>query len=334
MLFRHLNASAALNLERYKDIDHFHDSERYVRAESVPLRVGDFSVLRATLALPSSTLSLVRTFPRIVDGFELAGRLLIVLPMDGIVSARINGDEIGQSLLLLRGRPSCTIYEPEGRIVAILSIRPEAVDGRWPDIGCGHLLLHLPPPRLARLRMLVGNILEAAAEAPDAARDMLGRMEETLLAVLCEAVWLSEIRRSGCAASAKRYKAIVDRVDDIIHANPAGDLSCEQLAEAIGTSVRTLQTAAQHVCGSGVHQYSRLRRLWSVRQQLRSGPSGLTVKASALAWGFSHMGEFSAIYQAAFGELPSHTLANAKLGGNAPEREARCGLARRLASLQ
>ncbi len=332
MLFRHLNTSAALDLERYRDIDHFHDSERYVRADSVPLRACDFSVLRATLAMPSTILSLVRTFPRIITGFELSGRLLIVLPMDGVTSARINGDEIGQSLLLLKGSPNCTIYEPEGRLVAILSIRPEALDGRWPDIASGHLLLRLPPPRLARLKMLVGSILETAAEAPDAMRDMLGRMEEALLAVFCEATWLSEIRRTGWAASATRYKAIVDRVDDIVYANPAGDLSCERIAEAIGISVRTLQTAAQSVCGSGVHQYSRLRRLWSVHRHLRTGPSGLTVKASALAYGFSHMGEFSAIYHAVFGELPSQTLASAKLGGGAPERGARCGPVRRPAS--
>ncbi len=334
MLFRRLNASPALSLERYKDIDHFRDSERYVRAESVPLQAGDFSVLRATLALPSSTLSLVQTFPRIINGFELAGRLLIVMPMDGVTSARINGDGIGQSLLLLKGSPNCTIYEPEGRLVAILSIRQEALDGRWPDIGCGHLLLRLPPPRLARLKMLVGSILEAAAEAPNVMRDMLGRMEKALLGVFCESVWLAEIRRTGCAASAMRYKAIVDRVDDIVYADPTGNLSCERLAEAMGISVRTLQTAAQHVCGSSVHQYSRLRRLWSVRQQLRSGPSGLTIKASALAWGFSHMGEFSAIYQAAFGELPSHTLASAKLGGGAPKRERRRGPVWRPASPQ
>ncbi len=324
MLFRHLNASPALCLQRYEDVDHFRDSERHVRAESVPLRSGEFSIVRATLPLASSTLSLIRTFPRIVNGYELAGRLVAVLPMDDVVSARINGDEIGQSLLLIRGNPNCTVYEPEGQLVAILSVGPKAVDGRWLDFDSGYLLLHLPPPLLAHLKMLMQSMLETAAEAPDAMRGMRGRMEKALLATLSEAIWFGEIRRAGCAASAARYKTIVDRVDDLIHVDPAGDLSCERLAEAIGISVRTLETAAQFVCGSGVHQYSRLRRLWSVRQQLRTGPSGLTVKASALAYGFSHMGEFSATYQAVFGELPSHTLVKAQLGGSVTGRKVRC----------
>jgi transcriptional regulator GlxA family with amidase domain len=62
--------------------------------------------------------------------------------------------------------------------------------------------------------------------------------------------------------------------------------------------VRTLQKAAFSVCGSGVYHYSRLRRLWSVRRQLRTGAPGLTVKASALAHGFWHQSEFSKAYRA------------------------------------
>ena len=58
--------------------------------------------------------------------------------------------------------------------------------------------------------------------------------------------------------------------------------------------------------------YSRLKRLWSVRRQLRNGAPGLTVKASALAHGFWHMSEFANIYRDTFGELASHTLASAR----------------------
>eukprot|EP01136_Pigoraptor_vietnamica_P044811 Opistho-1_new@21995 len=81
MLFENLPASPALKLERFEDVDHFHESERYANAESIPLRAGDFSVQRASLALPSCTLSLVRTFPRIINGYDFPGRLLVVVPM-------------------------------------------------------------------------------------------------------------------------------------------------------------------------------------------------------------------------------------------------------------
>ena len=121
MLFQRLNPSAALNLVNYADIDHFRESERYLHAESMPLVTGGLSVRRAVLSLPSCTLSLVRTFPRIISGYELAGRQAIVIPMNDISSARINGEQIGNAILMLKGNVPCTVYEPEGRLVAILS---------------------------------------------------------------------------------------------------------------------------------------------------------------------------------------------------------------------
>jgi AraC family ethanolamine operon transcriptional activator len=56
-----------------------------------------------------------------------------------------------------------------------------------------------------------------------------------------------------------------------------------------------------------------LKRLWSTRVQLMAGSSGLTVKAAALANGFWHMGEFSNVYKATFGEMPSETLARSRI---------------------
>jgi AraC family transcriptional regulator, ethanolamine operon transcriptional activator len=77
-------------------------------------------------------------------------------------------------------------------------------------------------------------------------------------------------------------------------------------------SARTLQTAVHRVCGVATQSYVRLRRLWLVRKQLRTGAPALTVKASALAHGFLHLGEFSETYRRTFGELPSATLGNAR----------------------
>ena len=138
------------------------------------------------------------------------------------------------------------------------------------------------------------------------ARDtLLAGLEETLSSAL-------KCRSSG-NDSLDRYKTIVDRVDELVGLAPI-DLSNEKLADAIGVSVRTLQKAAFSVCGSGIRHYSRLRRLWSVRRQLRTGAPGLTVRASALAHGFWHQSEFSSAYRAAFGELPSATLEQARMG--------------------
>lgn len=314
MLFRQLCASPALNLQHYADIDHFRESEQYARAESIPLGARNFSVMRATLSLPSCRLSLVRTFPRIITGYELSGRLLVVIPMNETSSTRVNGRAIGHSLILMRGNANCTVLEPEARLVSILSIDAAMLHQSWRDFDNGHLLFRLPAPELARLQALIGSMLQFAAREPAAmaAADVVERARDTLLAGLGEALCCAQRHESSGSESLDRYKVIVDRVDELVGLTPM-DLSNEKLADAIGVSVRTLQKAAFSVCGSGVYRYSRLRRLWSVRRQLRTGAPGLTVKASALAHGFWHQSEFSSAYRAAFGELPSTTLEQARM---------------------
>lgn len=311
MLFQRLCPSPALDLQRYADFDHFVESERYVRAESIPLTFRDFSATRATLCLPSCRLSLVRTFPRIIKGYELSDRLLVVIPMDGITSARVNGRAIGQSLIVMKGTANCTVFEPETRLVSILSIDAAVLRNRL-AFDDGHLLLLLTAAGLSRLQTLIISLLEAAAKEPAevTAADMPGKIQDRLLAGLDEALSCAERYEPG-GASLDRYKTIVDRIDELVGLTPI-DLSNQRLADAIGVSVRTLQKASLSICGSGVYHYSRLRRLWSVRHQLRTGAPGLTVRASALAHGFWHQSEFSNAYREAFGELPSRTLEQAR----------------------
>jgi AraC family ethanolamine operon transcriptional activator len=316
MLFRDLCVSPTLDLQRYVDIDHFHESERYAHAESIPLKAQEFSVVRASLSLPLCRLSLVRTFPRIINGYELSGRLIVVIPMNEVSSTRVNGRPIGQSLILLRGKANCTVLEPEGRLVAIMSVDGALSDRSLPGFVNGLLLARLPAAALARLQISIRGVLKFAATeaAVMTVADVLQKTQDTLLASVNEAFHAAQKYRSGGELTLDHYKGIVDQIDDLIGLNPI-DLNNERLADSIGASVRTLQTAARTICGSGLYRYSRLRRLWSVRRQLRTGAPSLTVKASALAHGFWHQSEFSAAYNAAFGELPSQTLKQARLSG-------------------
>jgi AraC family ethanolamine operon transcriptional activator len=310
-----LQSSPALSLERYADIDHFRESERYAGAESIPLRAGEFSVLRARLSLPFCGLSLLKTFPRLINGYELRGRMILVIPMDDVVSARVNGEPIGShSLLLFKGSANCTIHEPEGRYVAVVSIPNAGLDFGWGDFGDGHMLMRLQPLHVALLQRLIRNMLELASVQPDIIRspDVLQCLNKVLFtavdAAMCAGATFGLQRRG----TMDRYKDILDGIDAKLAVYPTEDLTCEALAAELGISARTLQTATQSICGTGAHHYRRLRRLWSVRGQLRTGAAGLTVKASALANGFSHMGEFSGIYRRAFGETPSQTLARSR----------------------
>ena len=317
MWFEKLRASAAMSLESYVDLDHFRESERYAQAESMPLSVKDFCAMRARLALPSCTLSLVRTFPRIINGFGLLDRLVIVVPMNDVSSTRLNGKPVGQSLILIKGQTSCTVVEPEGRLVAILSIA--RLDRGWSELSDGHRLLRLSPAGLAQLQLLIRSALEFAGTEADAFMPAGVResLQETLFAAFDEAVRCGLGQDRINAPALARYKMMVDRVDQLIALNPL-DASNEKLAEETGISLRTLQTASRAVTGLAVHRYSRLKRLWLVRRQLRSGAIGLTVKASAMAHGFWHVSQFTSAYRASFGELPSETLAQARRRAGTP----------------
>jgi len=311
MLFRNLHSSTSLELVRYANIDQFRESERYASAESIPLRAGNFAVLRASIALPSCSLSLVRTFPRIIKGYDLSGRLVIVVPMDDVTSTRVNGKDIGRSLVILKANANCTVYEPEGRLVAILSIRRNALAENWLTLDDGHCLLKLPDAALARLQMHIRSVFETAADHPQAIRT--DGTAETI-----ERALFSTFDAAMCAGhfdqheARTRYKSIVDHIERVISANQTSDIYFDSLAQEIGISTRTMHSAVNAVCGTSPLRYSQLRRLWAVRRQLRNGAPGLTVKASACAHGFWHMGDFSKLYRNMIGELPSQTLANAR----------------------
>ena len=313
MLFRDLCSSPALEIKRYQDIDEFRESERYAQAESIPITAQEFSVARATLSLPSCRLSLVRTFPRIINGYELSKRLVIVIPMDRVFSVRVNGRSVGQSLILLGGKVNCTVLEPEARLVAILSLEGALSGQNLPGLGNGPLLLQLSNAGLAQLQTTIRGLLRLAGSESITimTAEMLLAAQETLLASLNEACFWAETHQYSDQKPLDRYKRIVDQLDELIGSNVV-DLNNEKLADSIGVSVRTLHTAALTICGTGPFHYGRLRRLWSVRRQLRTGAPGLTIKATALAHGFWHLGDFSASYQVAFGELPSQTLKQAR----------------------
>ena len=79
------------------------------------------------------------------------------------------------------------------------------------------------------------------------------------------------------------------------------------LAIAAGVSIRALQSAFQQFKDTTPSDYWRQLRLEAVRRDfLVSGD--LTVSAVARRYGFVHMGHFSALYKAAFGELPNETI--------------------------
>lgn len=306
MSFQGLKPSSALELRSY-DIDHFGDSEKYAGASSMPLSAGSSAIMRARLSLPTLSLSLVRTFPRIIRGYQLAQAAAVVVPMDQVTSTRINGQPIGSSIVILKGGSDCLVYEPVGRLIGVVYLTPPACEP-WSRLD-GYHLLSPAPDVLASLRGLISATLETAAHDPDFMNEPTSRaaVEQSLLSAIDGVIQTSVDSRS-VAATTKGYLRIVAEMEKLIRQDLTIWHKTTEIAERVGVSVRTLQSATQAICGMSPHRYSRVLRLWSVRRQLRTGPGRRSVKACAIAHGFWHLSEFAASYRAAFGELPSETL--------------------------
>jgi AraC-like DNA-binding protein len=81
------------------------------------------------------------------------------------------------------------------------------------------------------------------------------------------------------------------------------------LSEVSGLRLRSLINAFQAVTGCSPMAYFKRERLSGVRQALqRPQPTRTRVIDVATAWGFWHMGHFTADYREMFGESPSETL--------------------------
>lgn len=100
----------------------------------------------------------------------------------------------------------------------------------------------------------------------------------------------------------------VKRAQDCIHANPSETLDMVSLSEISGCSYRTLQRGFIDAFGVTPRQYIRKVRLQSVRNELLSAESNLSVSAIARKWGFGHMGRFAQEYAQEFGERPTETV--------------------------
>lgn len=305
--FQGLKPSSALELQSY-DIDHFGDSERYAGASSMPLSAGSTAIMRARLSLPTLSLSLVKTFPRIIRGYQLAHAAALVVPMDHVTSTCINGQSIGSSIVILKGASDCLVYEPVGRLIGVVYLTPPKGEP-WSRLDDGYHLLSPASDVLASLRSLISTTLETAAHDPDFLNELTSQtvVEQSLLGAMDAAIRTSVDSRS-VHATTESYLRIVADMERLIRHDLTVWHKTTEMAERVGVSVRTLQSATQAICGMSPHRYSRVLRLWSVRRQLRIGPGRRSVKACAIAHGFWHLSEFAASYRAAFGELPSETL--------------------------
>ena len=124
--------------------------------------------------------------------------------------------------------------------------------------------------------------------------------------------------RSAIAAAGQTSTRppVIREVVEIIENDPQRPLTTTALADECHVSVRALQEGFRRHVGTTPMAYLRGVRLQRAHDALRAAdPQRETVSSIALAWGFTHLGRFSAAHTAKYGEPPARTLRCRSLWG-------------------
>lgn len=109
---------------------------------------------------------------------------------------------------------------------------------------------------------------------------------------------------------------VIKRAVELIEAHAAEPLTVEDIAEAVGISVRALQEGFRRFLDTTPMNHVRDVRLGRIRAELAvADPTCTTVSDIATRWGFLHAGRFAVLYRRRFGESPSATLRGWPVGG-------------------
>jgi AraC family ethanolamine operon transcriptional activator len=294
---------------RFTDIDEFRSSVRDLEVDFTPL-VRKISAEQTVLNLPGLSINFTKSFPRIIDARLAPNCTCIGFTMDDGMPIRFNGVERDHSAVTIGSHGAVySSVESVERQYASIVYTPAVDDRGWPQAGSNFRVFEITAASQYRLRELVRQVLSRAASfahdvdvrpASSAIRESMLAAGDSVFAEIVPARWASH-------ANSSRQFQIVRDIEAVLSGHMGEPVYSKQLAHQVGVSVRSMHDAVLRYRGMSLHRYLRLRRLWLVHKQLLAGTT--SVKACALAFGFWHLGDFSASYRLQFGETPSQTLA-------------------------
>lgn len=101
----------------------------------------------------------------------------------------------------------------------------------------------------------------------------------------------------------------IQKAMSLVEDHATEPLTVEEIAEAVGVGVRSLQAGFRRFADTTPMSYLRDVRLNRVHEELRAAdPGSVSVTEVAARWGFLHAGRFAVQYRERFGEKPSTTL--------------------------
>src|ERR1700760_227960 len=300
---------------RFTDIDEFRSSVRSLEVDFTPL-ARTISAEQTVLNLAGCDVNFTRSFPRIIDARLAPTCTTVGLTMDDDgAPIRFNGVEGDQAVVVIGndGAAFSSVERTERKYAGIV-FRPTVENRGWPRAMVNFQIFETSRAAQQRLRELVVQVLAVAPQLADSINvaEASAAIRESLLAGV-DAVFADVIpvRWTAYANDPRHFKVFKD-IEEVVSSNLGKPIYSEELARQVGISVRSVHDAVLRYRGMSLHRYLRLRRLWLASKPLLGGTQ--SIKAVALAFGFWHLGDFSASYRLQFGETPSQTLARSRAG--------------------
>jgi AraC family transcriptional regulator, ethanolamine operon transcriptional activator len=322
MPFTDLIPSRNLQIFSYEDIDHFRHGFRDGNVDILPLANFSGDLGQAVLTLPGCTVYLLRTFPRIVRSAIGGAGTFFLFSLRDAPAVIFNGKEAPPSSFTFACGPAeYRAVEREPGYYAAIAFSSRMEGRGWPETHGEFLTIPFSHEMKLAVRAQIARLFTTTSQNPDLSSipgadiALVDSLLETLDLAFAghPSSDLSNGKRNGAAATMRVLRTIDEFVDD----NAARPIYSEEIASALGVSVRTLANLMIRSNDMSLQRYLRLRRLWSTRRQLLEGAPHLKIKEVALAHGFWHMGDFAARYYRQFGEHPSSTQLRARARASA-----------------
>ncbi|MDQ0678916.1 AraC-like DNA-binding protein [Arthrobacter pascens] len=203
------------------------------------------------------------------------------------------------------GAPHLIVYVSRPALAAVAEklYAHDATD----DVDPGYSMDLVSAPGRAFLRSVIELHDDMITGAPQASHYVHRLLVDTMLSRLLMATDKSPATAGIGTPVVER--SLIRRFRELLERHASEELAVTDLAEHLGVSMRTLQTALRSEFGATPSELLRKARLNRARELLLGAdPGDETVIAIAARCGFSHPGRFSSSYLTAFGELPSESL--------------------------
>lgn len=173
-------------------------------------------------------------------------------------------------------------------------------------------------------RNFLKQILRRTNESPELLESIIfrQRLQDKAVDLIFEALSIGDQNRLSLPFT--KHAKIVQAVDDLLADTGYTQNSVYDLACALNINERTLRRVISRWYGISSKQYLLSIRLHEVRRRiLQNFDPQTTIHDIATRLGFSHMGNFAALYRRHFGELPSETQKRDRFLSNASQNRSK-----------